>query len=312
MVQVLPRIAAAAFVLAALACGGCSSSGPRLAGPVPAGSAAAGGASGASGASGGSGASGPGTASPAASSPAGSSSPSVTPAPTPTPPALPLAGKTVGIDPGHNGGNFDNPAYIDQPIWNGRETETCDTTGTQTAGGYTEALFNFNVATDLRKDLIAAGARVVMTRHSNDGVGPCVTSRAEIINKASANVAIDIHADGGPTWGRGFTVLEPVADGPNDKVIGASLAFGNDVRAAMLKDTTMPESDYYGHDGTIERDDLAGLNLTTVPKVLVECGNMPNATDARLLTSPSFQAQVARAFTAAIVAFLTGQQLSKG
>jgi N-acetylmuramoyl-L-alanine amidase len=237
-------------------------------------------------------------------------SPSVSPAPTPA--ALPLAGKIVGIDPGHNGGNFDDPAYIDQPIWNGRETETCDTTGTQTAGGYTEALFNFRVATDLRKDLTAVGARVVMTRHSNDGVGPCVTTRAQIINRADANVAIDIHADGGPTWGRGFTVLEPVADGPNDKVIGASLAFGTDVRAAMLKYTPMPESDYYGHDGTIERDDLAGLNLTTVPKVLVECGNMPNATDAGLLTSASFQAQVARAFTAAIVAFLTGQQLSTG
>jgi N-acetylmuramoyl-L-alanine amidase len=299
-VQVLPRIAAAAVVLAALACGGCSTAGPRLAGSAPTGSGAAGAA----------GASAPGSTSPAGSSPAGSSSPSVSP--TPTPAALPLAGKIVGIDPGHNGGNFDDPAYIDQPIWNGRETETCDTTGTQTEGGYTEALFNFRVATDLRRDLTAAGARVVMTRHSNDGVGPCVTTRAEIINRADANVAIDIHADGGPTWGRGFTVLEPVADGPNDKVIGASLAFGTDVRAAMLKYTTMPESNYYGHDGTIERDDLAGLNLTTVPKVLVECGNMPNATDAGLLTSASFQAQVARAFTAAIVAFLTGQQLSTG
>ena len=56
--------------------------------------------------------------------------------------------KTVGIDPGHNGGNFDDPGYINTMIWNGREEETCDTTGTQTASGYTEAQFNFNVATD--------------------------------------------------------------------------------------------------------------------------------------------------------------------
>ncbi len=73
--------------------------------------------------------------------------------------------------------------------------------------------------------------------------------RAEIINAARADVAIDIHADGGPSWGRGFTVLEPVADGPNDKVIGASIRFGADMRAAMLKYTSMPQSDYYGHDG---------------------------------------------------------------
>lgn len=223
-------------------------------------------------------------------------------------PALPLAGKIVGIDPGHNGGNFNDPGYIDRQIWNGREEENCDTTGTATASGYTEARFNFNVASYLRADLIADGARVVMTRHSDNGVGPCVTTRAKIINRAHADVAIDIHADGGPASGRGFTVLEPVADGPNDKVIRASARFGGDVRSALLNDTSMPESDYYGRDGTISRDDLAGLNLTTVPKVLVECGNMPNATDAKLLTSPRFQRQLAHAFTAAIIAFLTRRQ----
>jgi N-acetylmuramoyl-L-alanine amidase len=219
----------------------------------------------------------------------------------------PLAGKIIGIDPGHNGRNKDDPAYIDRLIWNGQEWETCDTTGTETDGGYTEARFNFNVAADLRADLIRDGARIVMTRPDNNGVGPCVTRRAEIINHAHANVAIDIHADGGPSWGRGFTVLEPVADGPNDKVIKPSIRFGRDVRAAVLKYTSMPPSDYYGHDGIILRADLAGLNLTDVPKILIECGNMPNATDARLLTRPSFQQALARAFTAAIVKFLTGR-----
>ena len=224
----------------------------------------------------------------------------------------PLAGETVGIDPGHDGGNFTHPAYINGLIWNGRAEETCDTTGTATASGYTEAQFNFNVAADLRADLIADGARVVMTRDDNHGVGPCVTTRADIINQAHADVAIDIHADGGPVDGRGFAVLEPVADGPNDKVISASIAFGGDVRAAMLTYTTMPESNYYGTAGVMERDDLAGLNLTTVPKILIECGNMPNPTDARMLTSPAFQQQVARAFAAAIVAFLTGRPIQKG
>ena len=219
----------------------------------------------------------------------------------------PLAGKIVGIDPGHNGDNGADPGYINQIIWNGRESETCDTTGTQTATGYTEAKFNFNVARYLRADLRAEGARVVMTRTNNHGVGPCVNRRARIIDDAHANVAIDIHADGGPTWGRGFTVLEPVADGPNDRVIRSSQRFGNDVRAAMLQHTSMPESNYYGTDGLITRNDLAGLNLTTVPKVLIECGNMPNSIDAGLLASPAFQQQLARAFEAAIMVFLTGK-----
>ena len=245
---------------------------------------------------------------PSALVPAGPVSPSGTPSPSPSPAALPLAGRVVGIDPGHNGGNFSDPGYIDQQVWNGREYEDCDTTGTQTAGGFTEASFNFDVATDLRADLIAAGATVVMTRDSNDGVGPCVTTRAQIINDAHAQVALDIHADGGPVSGRGFTVLEPVADGPNDAVIAQSQQLGAEVRAALLRSTPMPQSDYYGTDGVIDRDDLAGLNLTTVPKVLVECGNMPNPTDAALLASASFQQQLATAFTAAIIEFLTGQR----
>ena len=218
--------------------------------------------------------------------------------------ALPLAGKVVGIDPGHNGGNFTDPSYINQIIWNGREDETCDTTGTETDGGYTEAQYNFNVAGYLAADLRAQGASVVLTRHSNSGVGPCVTTRAQIIDRAHANVAIDIHADGGPADGRGFAILEPVADGINDRVIGTSERFGSILRARFLQITGMPLSTYDGVNGISFRDDLAGLNLTTVPKVLIECGNMRNATDAAMLVTASFQRQAAKAMASAITAFL--------
>ena len=221
--------------------------------------------------------------------------------------AKPLAGKIVGVDPGHNGRNHTDPAYINHLIWNGREWETCNTTGTETDSGYTEARFNFRVAIFLRADLRRDGARVVMTRTNNHGVGPCVNRRARIIDRAHADVAIDIHADGGPPGGRGFAVLEPVSDGPNDKVIGSSERFGRDVRRALLARTSMPESTYDGVHGIEPRDNLAGLNLTSVPEVLIECGNMRNATDARLLTSARFQRRIARALEAAIIRFLGKQ-----
>jgi N-acetylmuramoyl-L-alanine amidase len=217
---------------------------------------------------------------------------------------LPLTGKIVGIDPGHNGRNYTDPAYLNHQIWNGREWEGCDTTGTETDGGYTEALFNFRVAGYLRADLIKDGARVVLTRTTNSGKGPCVDSRSFIINRAHANVAVDIHADGAPTWGRGFAILEPVADGPNDKVISASKRLGLDVRAAMRAGTRMPTSNYDGTNGINYRDDLAGLNLTKVPKILIEVGNMKNPTDAKLETSAAFQQQVAKVLLAAIIKFL--------
>lgn len=219
-------------------------------------------------------------------------------------PRLPLSGMTVGIDPGHNGGNFTHASAINRKVWNGRAWETCDTTGTATNAGYPEARFNLQVAEDLRAALIRAGARVVMTRTSNNGIGPCVNRRALIIDNSHANVAVDIHADGGPSWGRGFTVLKPVADGPNDAVITRSSRLAADVKAAMLAGTAMPVSDYYGRAGFKNRTDLAGLNLTTVPKVLIEVGNMRNAADARMLTSPAFQRQVAGALLQAVVTFL--------
>jgi N-acetylmuramoyl-L-alanine amidase len=237
--------------------------------------------------------------------PASSPTPTPSAAPTRSAAALPLAGKIVGIDPGHNGHNYTDPAYLNHRIWNGRAWEGCDTTGTETNSGYTEALFNFRVASYLRADLIRDGAKVVMTRTNNVGLGPCVNTRSSIINHGHANVAVDIHADGGPASGRGFAILEPIADGPNNKVITSSGRLGSDIRHAFLVGTSMPESTYDGVHGITRRNDLAGLNLTTVPKVLIETGNMRNATDAALLTSPHFQRQIARALEAAIIRFLS-------
>lgn len=222
------------------------------------------------------------------------------PAPVPV-----LIGKVVVIDPGHNGDNYTAPAVINQLVWNGREEEACDTTGTETAAGYTEAQFNWQVAQDLAFDLGLEGAKVIMTRTSNTGVGPCVTERAAIGNLAHADAAVSIHADGGPVSGRGFAVLEPVADGINDRIVAPSQVLGTDLRDAFAAGTGMPVSTYDGVNGIEPRDDLAGLNLSTVPKVLIECGNMQNPTDAALLVDPAWQQRAAASLATGLTAFLT-------
>jgi N-acetylmuramoyl-L-alanine amidase len=96
----------------------------------------------------------------------------------------------------------------------------------------------------------------------------------------------------------------PVRDSVNKKIVASSVRFGRDLRSAMRKHTAMPVSDYYGTDGFAYRDDLAGLNLATQPKVLIESGNMRNARDARLLTSTRFQQAEAKALEAAMITFL--------
>ena len=215
-----------------------------------------------------------------------------------------LDGKIIVIDPGHNGGNAGAPAVINKLVWNGRETEACDTVGAQTGTGYPESLFNWNVARYLMADLRADGATVILTRTSNTGVGPCITERAAIGNNAHADAAVSIHADGGPPDGRGFAILEPVADGINNAIIVPSARLGADLRTAFAAGTGEPVSSYDGIYGIQPRDDLAGINLSTVPKVFIECANMRNARDAALVTSPGWQASAAKAIAAGLIAFL--------
>jgi N-acetylmuramoyl-L-alanine amidase len=222
----------------------------------------------------------------------------------PTVTAQPLAGRVVVLDPGHDGGNAAATATIDQPVWNGREMEACDTTGSETDSGYTESRFNFDVAVLARADLEAEGATVILTRPNDTGVGPCITQRTAIGNQAHADAVVSIHADGGPPSGRGFALLLPVGDGINDAVVGPSTTLGIDLRDAFLPATGMPISNYDGTYGLEGRDDLAGVNLTTVPKVFIECGNMRNATDAALLTDPAWQVRAAQGIANGITDFL--------
>jgi N-acetylmuramoyl-L-alanine amidase len=215
-----------------------------------------------------------------------------------------LVGQVVTLDPGHDGGNGADPAYINQPVWNGREWEACDTTGAATDSGYTESAFNFDLASRLAALLRRDGATVVLTRPNDTGVGPCITRRAAIGNQARSDAAVSIHADGGPPGGSGFTVLEPVADGPNDAVIGNTENLAIDIRNYFAG--LEPVSDYYGVDGLQPRADLAGLNLTTVPKVLIECANMRNAVDAAHVTSASWRQGAAVELDQGLSTFLIG------
>jgi N-acetylmuramoyl-L-alanine amidase len=212
--------------------------------------------------------------------------------------ALPLHGKTIVIDPGHNGANWSHAAEINRLVDAGGFRKACDTTGTSTSDGYTEAAYNLDVALRLARILRRDGATVVLTRRSNDGVGPCIDERAAIGNRAHANAAISIHADGGPPGGRGFEVIYKPSS-PSSR--GLALA----LRRAFAAGTGEPYSTYVGRDGLDVRTDLGGLNRSTVPKVLIETANMRNADDARLLESPAYRQREAVALARGLERFLS-------
>src|SRR5207244_9812030 len=119
-------------------------------------------------------------------------------APSTTTEAGVLAGKTVVLAPGHNGANGSHPAEINRLVDAVTLRKPCDTAGAATADGYTESAFTLDVSQRLAHLLEQAGARVVLTRTDDKGVGPCITERAAVGNRAKADAAVSIHADGGP------------------------------------------------------------------------------------------------------------------
>jgi N-acetylmuramoyl-L-alanine amidase len=245
------------------------------------------------------------TAAPRASATRSTTTPSVAALP-PSATSGSLAGKVVVIDPGHNGGNAANPGTINKLVWAGTFYKPCDTTGTATNGGYPEYAFTMDVALRLASILRAQGARVVLTRSSSAGVGPCINVRAAIGNQAHADAAISIHADGGPSTGYGFHVIAPGNVGINSAIVKPSYRLALDVRSGYASGTGEHTATYVATNGLTVRTDLGGLNLSTVPKVFIECANMRNAADAARVTSAAFRQRAAVGIAAGITAFLTG------
>ncbi|WP_141579809.1 N-acetylmuramoyl-L-alanine amidase [Actinomadura sp. WMMA1423] len=206
---------------------------------------------------------------------------------------LGLRGKVIVLDPGHNGGNAAHPEAINRKVWVGNGYKPCNTTGTATGSGYAEHAFTWDVSTRLAKALRAKGAKVRLTRDGDAGVGPCVNERAAIGNRARADAVLSIHGDGAPSSKHGFHVILPLPVGENKGIVGPSARLGTAIRDAYRAGTGIPFANYLGEDGLDRRSDLGGLNMSTVPAVFIECGNMKNAGDAARMSSAAFRQRMA-------------------
>jgi N-acetylmuramoyl-L-alanine amidase len=220
-----------------------------------------------------------------------------------------LSGKTVVIDPGHNGGNTSHHEITGKQVWAGTLWKDCDADGASTDSGYSEAQHNWDVALLVRAMLRAQGARVVLTRTSNAGAGPCITRRAAIGNQFRADAAVSIHADGNLNASNtGFHVILPADTGQSQRMLRGSQRLGLAIRNALRDQGPTAISNYIGSDGLITRSDLGGLNLSKVPKVFTEIGNMHAPHDAAAMTSPAGRQLEASAIAAGITNFLTSRR----
>ncbi|MFV0130133.1 N-acetylmuramoyl-L-alanine amidase [Streptomyces sp. HMX112] len=223
----------------------------------------------------------------------------------------PLAGKVVVIDPGHNPGNFQHAREINEPVDIGTNRKECDTTGTATNTGYTEAEFTLDVSHRLRTLLRDQGATVEFTHDADRPYGPCIDERARIGNTAEADAVVSVHADGSAVGNRGFHVIlpAPVRAGAADTspIVGPSRALGEHIAGTFARATGSAPANYAGGGtGSVVRADLGGLNLSTVPKVFIECGNMRDPKDASLLTDAAWRQKAARGIADGISTYLLG------
>ncbi|MGB3440778.1 MAG: N-acetylmuramoyl-L-alanine amidase [Actinophytocola sp.] len=218
------------------------------------------------------------------------------------PPAKPAP--VVVLDPGHNGANAANPGEINRQVPAGRgRVKACNTTGTATNAGYPEHAFTWDVAERVRDQLTAQGVRVVLTRPDDNGIGPCVDRRAAIANESGAAAVVSIHADGSTNPSAHGFHLAYSAPPLNEAQGEPSTRLATTMRDTLVA-KGFATSTYIGSSGLSPRDDLGGLNLSERPAVLVECGNMRNATEAAAFSDQAGRQSYATAITAGILAYL--------
>ena len=223
----------------------------------------------------------------------------------------PLAGKVVVLDPGHQLGNARHPRQINRPVPAGGFRKACNTTGTATNRGYPEATFAWRVAKALQHRLERAGARVQLTRHSNSRRrwGPCVDVRGRAGNPGrpgpTADLKLSLHGDGSTAAGaRGFHVIRPAVRRPWTTDIAKPSRRLAVITRNALAGAGFPTANYTARRGIDVRGDLGTLNLSDVPTVMAELGNMRNARDAARMTSARGQRAYAAALALAVRRYL--------
>lgn len=217
------------------------------------------------------------------------------PEPTDTP-YLPLTGLTVGIDPGHQASpNLEKepcaPWSADaNPSVNDLTMKTKTTAGTEGAfSKVPEYVVTLDISLKLRDRLEALGARVVMTRDTHN-VDVSNIERAKICNEAGCDVVLRIHCNGADNpavsgveaWIRGSgdgTAEYRELSEYERRLADELLAYF--VNATDAKKRNVNKSDSY-----------TGLNWSTVPSIILECGFMSNETEDMLLVSDEYQQRI--------------------
>jgi N-acetylmuramoyl-L-alanine amidase len=203
----------------------------------------------------------------------------------------------VVIDPGHQA----KGDHSLEPIGPGSTTKK-DKVSDGTAGvttGVPESRLVLAVSLKLKESLESHGIRVVMTRTSQE-VNVSNIERAQIGNRAKADLVVRVHADGSTTSSTtGIHVLYPATiKGWTDDIAKPS------AQAAAIMQKRLIAATGAVDRGLDERRDMTGFNWSDVPVVLPEIGFMTNPGEDRLLATAAYQDKIVKGLTQAILEYL--------
>lgn len=203
----------------------------------------------------------------------------------------------VVIDPGHQA----KGDHSLEPNGPGSATKK-DKVSDGTAGVSTrtpESELALSVSLKLRDSLRAHGITVVMTR-TTQNVDISNVARAQIANKADADLFLRIHADGSTNQSiNGIHTLYPVSiKGWTDDIATPSK------QAATIMQRDLISATGATNRGIDPRSDQTGFNWSNVPSILVEMGFMTNAAEDRKMATAAYQQKIVAGLTQGVLQYL--------
>lgn len=183
-----------------------------------------------------------------------------------------LQNKVIVLDPGHGGSN---PGAVEN--------------------GVNEADINLAVSLELRKNLVEAGANVIMTRETNRTVAPEgktlgeeLQARVDVAETNNADIFISIHSN----------------SNPDPAITGAMSFYAQDKAsdlASIIQKSVVQATDAI--DKGVEAAAFYVLRKTSMPSTLIEMGFISNLKEAAQLQDRAYRTEIVQGIFNGIVSF---------
>ncbi len=169
-----------------------------------------------------------------------------------------------------------------------------ETANTSPDGTYLEREFTWDMCQRLRTALEGQGIAVILTR--TEDVKPSLTQRANVSNKAGADLFLSVHSNaaGNSGWSSPRGVLlytsAPGVDAPR-----------NIAARDILEQLRLAGVTIWGNG--LAYESFTVLTKTVAPAVLIEYGFHTNRAETELLKDPAYRELLARATTKGVCQF---------